>query len=222
MLNVVNCNNRKGGDGVARVEDVASFFITLGQQQADNEIGDQVSHLRLETLFCARMSSCQIWKTAFWERDIRVAAWPGSSGNNRKYKNMKRRYSCWRTIRSGYLTRWFFLLLMMRTNMTNSPHLNLFTWRIKQTPWAQSKTNEVIPISNKVLFWSIMQQFFWGCAARIEVIHPDGMRRKCVASWKCWRLGLTNERETMGDMVCCRQIWRWANRSGQACTNYQR
>lgn len=60
---------------MAKVQDVANFFITLGQQQADNNIGDQVSNLRLQKLLYFAQG-CHLARYGMPLFDDEVCAWP--------------------------------------------------------------------------------------------------------------------------------------------------
>lgn len=50
---------------VANVQDVANFFIEIGQAQAENGSGDPVTPMQLEKLlYFAQVAPCEIWHAA--------------------------------------------------------------------------------------------------------------------------------------------------------------
>jgi len=179
MLNVVNCNNRKGGDGVARVEDVASFFITLGQQQADNEIGDQVSHLRLQKLLYFAQG-CHLARYGKLLFENEMYAWqlgPVVPEIYRKYKKYGNGgIPAEEPFDPDTLTQDEFALLLDVARKYDKFSTSKLIHMTHQagTPWAQSKTNEVIPIpAIRSYFDSIIPlDSFEDALQRIEVITP--------------------------------------------------
>ena len=50
---------------MGNVQDVANFFIEIGQAQAENGSGDPVTPMQLEKLlYFAQVAPCEIWHAA--------------------------------------------------------------------------------------------------------------------------------------------------------------